>query len=147
MLIDQLINADALPTLERSLQFAARRQTIIAHNIANLSTPNFQPQDVSVKDFQRSLSEAVDQRRARFGGTHGPLELKETREVKIDTGTGGLSLMPQHPGTNVLFHDRNNRDLERQMQDMVENLTAFRVTADLLKSRMELLHSAMRDRG
>ena len=47
MLIDHLLNADALPSLERTVQFAARRQELIAHNIANLSTPNFQPLDVS----------------------------------------------------------------------------------------------------
>lgn len=142
MFIDGLLNSGAIPSLERSVQFAARRQEIIAHNIANLSTPNFQPMDVSVGGFQKALGEAVDRRRQQMGG-RGPLRLESTREVSV-TGRG-LELTPQQPSGNVLFHDRNNRDLERTMQDMVENLTAFRVASDLLKGRMDLLNSAIRD--
>jgi flagellar basal-body rod protein FlgB len=142
MFIDGLLNSGAIPSLERSVQFAARRQEIISHNIANLSTPNFQPMDVSVGGFQKALGEAVDRRRQQMGG-RGPLRLESTREVSV-TGRG-LELTPQQPSGNVLFHDRNNRDLERTMQDMVENLTAFRVASDLLKGRMDLLNSAIRD--
>lgn len=145
MLIDGLVNADAMPTLARSVQFAARRQEILAHNIANLSTPNFRPRDVSVAAFQASLAEAVDERRARTGGSHGELRLGSTGEVTVEAG-GGLQLTPRTPSGNVLFHDRNNRDLERLMQDLVENLTAFRVAGDLLKSRMEILNTAIRER-
>lgn len=142
MFIDSLVNADALPVLERVSQFAARRQDIIAHNITNASTPNFRPKDVSVRDFQKSLSEAIDERRARTGGTRGDLPMRTTREVRLAAG-GGLELRPTTFGDNILFHDRNNRDLERLMQDMVENLTAFRVAGDLLKSRLQLLKSAI----
>jgi flagellar basal body rod protein FlgB len=70
--------------------------------------------------------------------------LESTREVHI-TGQG-LQLTPQTPSGNILFHDRNNRDLERQMQSMVENLTVFRTAADLFKSRMDLLNTAIRER-
>jgi flagellar basal-body rod protein FlgB len=144
MFIDGLTNSGALPSLERTMQFAARRQELIAHNIANLSTPNFQPLDVSVSSFQTTLADAVDRRRERFGSSRGELELESTREVHI-TGQG-LQLTPQTPSGNILFHDRNNRDLERQMQSMVENLTVFRTAADLFKSRMDLLNTAIRER-
>lgn len=145
MFIDGLLNADSMPTLERASQFAARRQDIIAHNITNLSTPNFRPTDVSVGDFRRNLEEAIDQRRSQFGGVRGNLNLKSTREVQIG-GDGRMSLSPSTFGNNVLFHDRNNRDLERLMQELVENLTAFRVAGDLLKSRMQLLRSSIAGR-
>lgn len=144
MFIEGLTNSGALPTLERSMQFAARRQELIAHNIANLSTPNYQPLDVSVSSFQSTLADAVERRRARFGGARGPLEFENTREVQITDR--GVQLSPQTPSGNVLFHDRNNRDLERQMQAMVENLTAFRTAADLFKSRLDLLNTAIRER-
>lgn len=144
MLIDQITNADAMPVLERTIQFAARRQELLAHNIANFSTPNFRPRDVSVADFQESLGEAVDRRRA-CGAGRGGLALESTREVKVTAR--GLALHAGRPSGNILFHDRNDRDLERTMQDMVENLTAFRVASDLLKSRMELMNAAIRERG
>ncbi len=145
MIIDTLLNVDAFPVLERSAQFAARRQDIIANNISNISTPNFQQADVSVRDFQASLRDAIDQRRARTGGVTGELNLKPSREVTI-TPTGALALKPTTFGEGVLFHDRNNRDLERLMQDLVENLTAFRVAGDLLRNRMQTLRSAINGR-
>lgn len=145
MLIDSFLNVDAFPALERSMQFAARRQDIIAHNISNISTPNFQQADVSVGAFQASLRDAIDQRRAHSGGVTGELDLKPTREVSF-TPTGALALTPTTFGQGVLFHDRNNRDLERLMQDLVENLTAYRVAGDLLRNRMQTLRSAINGR-
>lgn len=144
MLVDHLLNDGALPTLERTIQFAARRQDLIAHNIANLSTPNFQPRDVSVADFQRSLGEAIDRRRRRMGGPRGELDFQGNREVR--PSPGGLELRPRQPSGNVLFHDRNDRDLERTMQALVENLAAFRVATDLYRSRLDVINTAIRER-
>ncbi|MEM1424880.1 MAG: hypothetical protein AAGH64_12875 [Planctomycetota bacterium] len=145
MFIDQLTNADSVPALERMMQFAARRQTLIQHNIANISTSGFQPKDVSVDAFRAQLAGAVDERRRRFGGMRGALDLKDTRQV-IASGAGSLRLEPTGTGRNILFHDRNNRDAERLMQDLVENAGQFRVASDLLKSRMALLRSAISER-
>ena len=141
-MIDGLTNSGSVPVLERAMQFAARRQELIAHNIANISTPKYQHVDVSVEAFQRSMGEALDRRRA--GGNRAAFELESTREVRV--GDRGLELTPRTGSGGVLFHDRNNRDLERLMQAMVENLTVFRVASDLLKSRMDLLNQAIRER-
>jgi flagellar basal-body rod protein FlgB len=144
VLIDQLTNADAIPTLEAMVQFSGQRQKLIASNIANFDTPAYQPLDVSPFEFQRQLGEAVDQRRAEYGTGRGPLELPATREVE-QTATG-LKLTPRPSGRNVLFHDRNSRDLERTMQDLVENVATFRVASELLKSRVDLLRTAISER-
>ena len=145
MMIRDLVNADALPTLAASMRFAARRQPLIANNIANISTPDFRPTDVSPRRFQESLAKAVDERRERFGGVRGELNLESTREIRVD-GRGRLDLRPTPIGENVLFHDRNDRDLERLLQSQTENLAAFRVSAQLFRSRMDLLNSAISER-
>lgn len=144
MLIDQLTNADSIPTLEAMVQFAGQRQKFIANNIANFDTPNYQPTDVSPVAFQEQLGEAVDRRRATFGGNRGVLEIASTREVER-TPTG-LKLNARPSGRNVLFHDRNDRDLERTMQDLVENVAVFRVASELLRSRVDLLRQAISER-
>jgi flagellar basal-body rod protein FlgB len=143
--IDQLTNAGAIPALEASVQFAARRQSLIAHNIANFSTPNYEPSDVSVTNFHSQLGDAIDRRREAFGGHRGDLHLRDTREVSQGQD-GRLRLSPGASGRNVLFHDRNSRDLERTMQDLVENVASFRVATDLLKSRIDLLRTAISER-
>jgi flagellar basal body rod protein FlgB len=91
------------------------------------------------------LAEAVEERDARTGGQDGELRWSETSEVKHEGG-GGLRLEPTTASGNILFHDRNNRDLERNMQDLVENTAVYRVSADLLKNQYDQLRSAIAER-
>ena len=145
MFLTDVVNSGAIPTLSFAMSFAARRQTILAHNIANLDTPNFQPRNVSTRDFQRVLGEAIDRRRAGTGGARGPLQWKETRELRHGPG-GSLRLSPQTAASGILFHDRNNRDLERMMQDLAENVGVFRVVTDLLRSQFSQIKDAIAER-
>jgi len=142
--IQGVVNADAAPALEATLQFAARRQRLLAHDIANISTPNFQPLDVSPAEFQRVLGEAIDRRRSRFGGDRGELPLKGSRHIEVDA-RGRLQLRPHAQAGNILFHDRNNRDLERLMQSLVENTSVFRTAAELLRTHYASIEGAIRD--
>lgn len=145
MFIGDLLNSGAMPVLEMTARFAGQRQGVLAHTIANIDTPDFRPLDVSPGAFQRMLREAVDRRRE--AGPGAALEWEETREVE----RGGpapfdLRLIPRTPSGNILFHDRNNRDLERLMQAQAENAGAFRVATDLLRSRFQQLGAAIGER-
>jgi len=142
MLIRDLTTADAMPALEAMMRFAEQRQALINGNIANLDTPGYITRDVSPADFQRRLGEAIDDRRSRDGGSRGPLEIRHGRESEPTPG-GSFRLTPRTPSGNVLFHDRNERDLEGLMQDLVENTGAFRVAAQLYKNRLDLLGQAV----
>lgn len=143
-MINGVTNAGAMPALDRLMRFAARRQEVIAHNVANINTPKFQPRDVSVEDFQQSLGKAIDERRARTGGMQGPLRFRGTDEVVPDA-EGRLHLRPKTPSGNILFHDRNDRDLERLMQAQAENAGVFRAAADLYRHQSEMIRSAIRE--
>lgn len=145
MLIQDVVNAGSMPALEATIRFAAQRQRILASNIANAETPDYRPLEVSVAGFQKELGRAIDQRRRTSGGELGPLSFKDTREIKFNAG-GQMVLTPSTPTGNVLFHDRNNRDVERMMQDLAENVGAFRMATDLLKSRFDLMKSAIAQR-
>lgn len=140
----ELSSGGAAPALEAAMRFAGARQKILAHNIANITTPDFRPVDVSVSGFQAQLREAVEAKRQRNGA--GGLNLADTGEVQQDRD-GGLRLMPRSSSKNVLFHDRNNRDLEGSMQAMVENASMFRVTTDLLRTRYATIQAAISERA
>lgn len=144
-MIGDLGNSGAIPALAASLQFAAARQRLIAGNVANLTTPDYRQLDVSPADFQARLREAVESRRRETGGMHGTLNWRSSPEMAF-TSRGELRLNPTPVARGVLGHDRNNRDLERLMQDQAENSAAFRVTTDLLRSRFELLRVAISER-
>ena len=144
MLPADITSSGALPALEALAQFSAQRHRIITGTIANLDTPDYRPADVSVTDFQKALGEAIDRRRSGPGPSDG-LALRSTREMEVGPG-GQLTLRPQTASANVLFHDRNNRDLERTMQALAENVGVFRLATDLLRSRHESLRMAISER-
>lgn len=148
MFIDEVTSSGAMPALEMTMRFAASRQRLLAHNVANIDTPNYRPMDVSTGGFQKALGEAVNRRRQATGGGHGMLEWKDTSEVEAAgaSGSGGLRLTPRTPSGNILFHDRNNRDLEKTMQDVVENVTVFRTAVDLMRGKSEILRLAITER-
>lgn len=128
------------------MRFSAGRQRLLAQNIANITTPNYQTQDVSPASFQRMLGEAVEQRRGRNGGTFGDLQIKGNREIERDERTGRLTLKPHTGSGNILSHDRNDRDLERSMQALVENASYFRAAADFMRQQKNQLMVAITER-
>lgn len=139
MFVRDVIGGGEIPVLELTARFAARRQELLAHNIANIDTPDFRPRDVSPVGFQRALGEAIDRRRES-----GRFEWRQTREIRREGSD--LTLAPGSASGNILFHDRNDRDLERTMADLSENLAVFRMATDLLRSRYGLINGALAER-
>jgi len=133
-----------MPALEKMLLFAGGRQRIIANNIANIDTPNYQGMDVDPQSFQKLLGEAIDSRRDRNGGAFGALELKQNRQVQ--SVGGRMVLNAETPAAGVLFQDRNQRDLEHLMQQLVENASTFRVASDLMRKSSSQLKLAIAQR-
>lgn len=127
------------------MKFAAQRQRMLAHNIANMDTPDFRPLEVSVSGFRQALSRAVEKRREAGGGEQGELSLSSTKEMLVSRD-GNITLRPRTGSPGVLYHDRNNRDVERLMQDVVENTLAFRASADLIRRQNDLLRTAISQR-
>ena len=145
MFIGDVLNSGAIPSLEATLRFAGERHRLIAHNIATLRTPGFQPKAVSPANFQAALREAIDRRREQRGGTEGEFAAIDTQEIS-QGADGRLTLNPTTPSGNILFHDRNDRDLERLMQDHAENAGVYRVSADLLRFRYTQIREALAER-
>ncbi|MEE9404159.1 MAG: hypothetical protein V3V20_04650 [Algisphaera sp.] len=145
-MIQGLFQSGSLAVTEKLVQFTGARHAVITHNIANLSTPHFRPRDLDPKAFQTQLAKAVDERRTRLARGAGgrDLRMKDSRQVK--NGPNGLETRPETLDENILFHDRNNRDLERTMQDLAENTMAHTAGLELLKSDFEILKIAIRGR-
>lgn len=127
------------------MRFAGARQRLLTHNIANMDTPDFRPMDASPAAFQEALAKAVAERREATGGERGELHVQGTEEVSFD-GNGAMQLQPRTPSPGILYHDRNNRDLERQMQALAENVLTYKMAADLLRRNNDLLRTAISQR-
>ena len=144
MIIKDLSTSGALPSLEKMFLFAGQRQRIIANNIANIDTPNYQSTDVDPRAFQKMLGDAVQARRSKNGGAFGELKLEQTSQIQMHGDR--LVLTPESPTGGVLAHDRNNRNIEQLMQQLVENASTFRVAADLMRKNQSQLKLAIAQR-
>ncbi|GMV96243.1 MAG: hypothetical protein AMXMBFR83_06110 [Phycisphaerae bacterium] len=83
------------------------------------------------------------------GGRADPpsFALKGTDEFRLDSA-GRLVVTPSlEPADNVLFHDRTNARIERQMAQMSENAMMHQAVTELLRTRFENLLKAIRGRA
>jgi flagellar basal-body rod protein FlgB len=143
-MIRGLLDSGALPTLERLVQFTGQRHRVLTQNIANLDTPYFQPRDLDPKAFQASLRDAIDRRRSRPNPTAGPLNMRDTRQLSFKKDH--MEAQPAFSNQNIMFHDRNNRDLERIMQSLAENTLAHSAGIEMLRNQFSMLEMAIRGR-
>jgi len=144
VIIKELSTSGAMPALAKMFQFAGQRQRIIANNIANIDTPNYQSTDVDPKAFQNMLGDAIDRRRSKNGGAFGKLELEDSGMVNMRAGRMVLNPVPSQGG--VLSQDRNNTDLEKLMQQLVENASTYRIASDLMRANQSQITLAIAQR-
>jgi len=145
MLLQDVTSAGGLPAMEAMMRFASQRQRLLVHNIANMTTPEFEAMDVSVTAFQKTLSDAMERRRNSTGGQRGELELSGNDEL-VPTGGGGFVLNPQTQAEGIRFKDGTRKSLEKQMQALAENSAVFRTASDLWRQQHDMIRSAISQR-
>jgi hypothetical protein len=59
---------------------------------------------------------------------------------------GETHLEPEVLGDNVLFHDGNDRSMERMFQRLTENVYTFRMASQLLRGQFDTVSAAIRER-
>lgn len=139
----ELFQNGAFQASEQFLSFTGARHQVLTNNIANISTPYFQPADMNPQTFQSQLRQAIDRRRASDSALTGPL-YSEAPFARGETVAAGVAVRPIDE--NLMFHDRNNRDLDRMMQTLAENTMAHQTAIELLRNQMDMLKTAIRER-
>jgi flagellar basal-body rod protein FlgB len=129
MLLNRLLDGTNAPLLEQVVRFAAARHKLIVENIANVDTPGYRHKDLSIEHFQDLLRERVEERRR--GG-----------RVRFDD----IALDPHHPQAGILFHDRNNRSMEKLASDLAGNGLLHNVAIELLRKQYLSMEMALKER-
>ena len=144
MLLESLINRGAIPVLERTVAFTQARQEVLANNVSNFDTVGYKVRDLSVSEFCQAMTNAVERREKR--GVGEPLRMQSTRSLRWDS-RGHLQAQPiEIEDANILFHDDNNRFVEKQMSEMARNGLLHNVAVELLRTQYNGLQTALRGR-
>ena len=131
MFIERLLSQGNQPVIEASVRFAAARHRLLAENIANVDTPNYVQQDLSVEKFQQLLQDRVAQRNSLSDGS-----------VRFDDLGGEL----ENETSGVLFHDGNNRSMEQLMSDSAKNALFHNMMLELLRKQFSSIELALKER-
>ncbi|MBN1911118.1 MAG: flagellar basal body rod protein FlgB [Pirellulales bacterium] len=137
-MLNGLFNSTTIPVMEQVVNFTEARQNILAGNIANLNTPGYEVQDLSVGDFQERLAHAIQCRRQPEvyrspGEPTDPDEPTELAEVSKDP-------------RNILYHDKSNVGLEFQVTEMVKNQIQHNMALAIMSNQFRLLQTAISER-
>ncbi len=143
MWIDRLLSSRPRHALELTARFAEARHQVLAENVANIDTPDYQTRRLDGREFQQTLRKAIDEARS---ANKSRLELRGSRQVSTDSA-GRLVAQPQtEPAANVLFHDGTNARLEELMTQVSENALTYQFALARLKSSFDGLKTAIRGR-
>jgi flagellar basal-body rod protein FlgB len=124
-----------VPLLQKFLDMASLRHNLIAGNIANISTPQYQSKDI---DFHSELKNAVDNRRHVSGNKthpdHIPLGKHRDRgpEIEIDRSREGNGI--------------NNVNADQEVANLAKNQLYYSVGTTLLAKKFEGLRTAIKSK-
>jgi flagellar basal-body rod protein FlgB len=144
MLIEGMLNRGSMPVLEQVMNFTEARHEVLVNNISNFDTPGYKVKDLPAEEFFSALREAVTRRDQRGAGD--PLTPRSTRNLKWDSLGRLKAQAVELKDNNILFHDNNNRFVEKQLSSMAQNALRHNIAAELLKGKYESLHTAIRGR-
>jgi flagellar basal-body rod protein FlgB len=124
MWMNNIMSGVGTGPLDQVIQFTEARHKVLANNIANIDTPTYKMRDLQLAKFQQDLAQAIEARstgKMTSQGLPGPVDFQQY----------------------VLFHDQNNRSVEKQMTSLTENAILHNTTVELLRSRYLLLEKAI----
>jgi flagellar basal-body rod protein FlgB len=141
--IERLTQTRTRHAVELSARFAEARHRVLAENIANIDTPDYQTRRLDSGKFQTTLQAAL----AR-GADSNAVELRLAGERQVQTGADGrLQTQPElEPPENVLFHDGTNARLESLVSDVSQNSLWYSLSLNLLRGSFERVTTAIRGR-
>ncbi len=143
-MLEALLNRGSVPVLEQVSAFTEARHRVLVNNISNVDTVGYKMQDLPVAPFQEALRSAVERRDRQ--GASAALEMRSSGPYRWDSN-GHLEAHPvEAEGENLLFHDGNNRFVEKQLSEMSKNGLLHNVVNELLRGKYEGLETAIRGR-
>lgn len=138
-----MFDRGVIPVLERMLQFTELRHRVIANNIANVSTPHYQAQDLPAREFSALLQRSIERQRER----NVPVFRLESGFDFRERPDGSLeATRMEFPTTGVLRHDENNVSVDLEMAKLGKNAILQETVLQLLRHNFDGIARAISGR-
>jgi flagellar basal-body rod protein FlgB len=127
-----LLNGTALPALEQTVNFAQKRHLLLASNLANMDTPDYQTRDISVDSFQKQLQTALTRSASPPSSYATPIETQQASFAKV-----------RDISNQILMHDGSDVSLEQQVTEISKNQAMHNTAIALMRSQLQTLRVAI----
>lgn len=132
-----IFNDFSVKAASMALDGLSARQRAIAHNVANVDTPNYKAQRVHFEDALRAA--------LRNEGLPNP-HLQVTRGNHIQVNDGSGSSVAHVVQDNTTYrNDDNNVDIDLEMTRLSETAVRYQALTQIAGQRLALLKSLTRD--
>lgn len=150
-MFNSLFDSSTLPLLQKIAAFTERRQEVLAGNIANASTPEYQTRDLPLAEFQEKLKAAVAARvTSKQQSGAGPAEQWSFQQASqsdgIDQALPRELLQAIPVSGQFAFQDGNNRSVERDVMEMTKNSMMQSLAIELITSQINRLQAVISER-
>lgn len=124
--------------VQSALDLRARRQEILAANIANSDTPNYKARDL---DFSAALKSAM-------GGSNGALSMTRTSSRHLDgiSAGAGISAQVKYRESTQPSLDGNTVDVDVERAHFAENALHYQFLLDRAAGAFRLMTQAVADK-
>ena len=143
-----MFSDSTLKSLEHTISFTERRHAILAGNIANTDTPDYQTKDLSVENFQRSLHDAFQAERQEqemspglrlsLLGSTSPASspsFEDSKKVAMESVRDSMK--------QIVYHDGSDDSLEMQVTQIAKNQSMHTMAIAMMKTQFRQLQMAI----
>ena len=124
-----------MSVLQRALHFRSAQHQALSTNVANADTPHYKAFQVAVEEELNKLRpDGTRLQMIRTRAAHLPLKPSQGDPVKFRTAAP--------PGFN-LRADGNTVDIDRTMGELAENALKYKVSAQLISSKLKSLRNVI----
>ncbi|HLS07202.1 MAG TPA: flagellar basal body rod protein FlgB [Bacillota bacterium] len=113
--------------LERSLNYSAAKNKVIANNIANVDTPNYKAKDVAFKTV-----------------LEGKMRAKTTHPKHLPFAADHRDYQLLHKTNTIYNHNNNNVDIDKEMSQLAKNQIHYQSLIDRLNGKFSDIQTVVR---
>ena len=127
---------DILNELAIAMRLRAIKQEVISSNIANINTPNYRCKNL---DFQKEINKILTHK------TELKLETTNPRHIPYPKTSNSEKISPEitECKTTVIGNDKNNVDLDKEMEELAKNHLLYNSYVQLFAKKLKMLKDAI----
>lgn len=126
----------SLPLLNRGLDAFAKREQVIAKNIANATTPNYRPEKVRFEEEFQKINQMASGNRTDV--RHIPIGAPNIGDIE------GIHDQADVPKAEILHSGESHVNVDKEMAELAQTQIKFRFAARKVSSYFKNMQSAIR---